>query len=207
MPRSNVLLLVLAVLMAATSAPAQSGSLAAIEVQGGYAIPRGEFGRGDLGARPLAGPYYAAGARIRVAGPLAVYGRYKEIRFGCANCVDLTLANSMIARSGELGVDLRPFRPFGAPFGMQPWFRAGGVYHTLGFSGGREKLTSRAALGIGFGAGVSILVLGRVELIPGLGFVAVPAEFEFTVAPSHSMEVRSLTLEVGAAVRVRGRSE
>ena len=201
MPRCIAYLLLLALVVIGAPAAAQRRVSGALEAQVGYAIPRGEFGTGETGARPRAGPRFALGGQIRLSGALALFVNYHQTWFGCANCALLELDDSMITRGAEAGIDLRPLP---ARFGARPWFRGAAVYQTLGFSDAEERLTSRAALGFSIGAGVAVPFHGLLELMPGIRFVVAPAEFDFATAPARSFDVRALTLEFGAAVRVGG---
>jgi hypothetical protein len=62
-------------------------------------------------------------------------------------------------------------------------------------------MSSTPAIGFSGGGGLTFALAEVVAVSPGVRFLSLPADFDFTALPNRSLSVRALTLDFGLAVR------
>jgi hypothetical protein len=166
------------------------------EARVGWAAPAGDLGSGP-GFDPESGPTFALGLRLSFTPLVGIYAGYRQTRFGCDTCERLGLDGTAILDGLEAGLHLEPPRP--VPY--SPWLRAGVLQQQLAFTGFGERLASESSTGFGGQLGFGIPLSPRLHFNPAIGFLSVPADFEFTTVSDRSTRVSAFTIELGAAYR------
>lgn len=176
------------------SLAAQSPIPLTIEARGGIAVPVGDFASSSEGFNAGNGPAFAAGVLVEPLSFLGLFAGYQQVRFDCSRCAAAGLDGSVVLAGPEAGIHL------GAPVrfaGGAPWFRASVLYHSLAFSGMGDRITSDAEVGFMTAAGFSFPVYQRVAIVPAIRFLAVPADFEFSLLPDRSLDVTAVSFDLG----------
>jgi hypothetical protein len=189
-------LIPLLVLALPASLAAQLPVSLTVEARAGYAVPTGDFANSAEGFVADAGPALGVAVVVHPIPALGVFVGYQQLRFGCAPCAGAGLDDSAVLAGTEGGLHVSIPVEFA---GAVPWLRASALYHSLAFSGMGDRMTSDPAFGFGGAAGVSVPVLGRLEVSPGIRFMAVPAHFDFTVLPDRSVDVTAVSFDLGFA--------
>lgn len=187
---------VVTLLLAAVPAAAQDLPRATISVDGGVAIPLGEF-RSD-GART--GWAVGATGTVRVLGPLALYASVERTTFGVG---DAPAGDVDRWTDTGLGAGLRLWLPQGEGRRWLPWAQLGVGWHDTDpplADAAFAALDTDGIMTLEGGAGVDLLLAGgRLMLRPALKFRRYGYEIEVDDTTSRA-SVSSLTLAVGLVV-------
>jgi hypothetical protein len=184
-PRLALLpLLAAAALLAARPAAAQL----TLEARAGFSVGNDEAAASRLEPRPR--PAVSLGAEYAATRTLSVYAGVSRAAFGCEEgfCTDRDVSFSSTGADAGLRLHLPHL----------PWLRAGVLYHTLSTTtrAGPDPGESSSGQGFGYevGAGVTIPLLRRVRLLPGLGYR--------THSAASGDQVSIVSAEMGIAFRM-----
>lgn len=170
----------------------------AIEARAGLATPVGAFADSEDQFTAESGMSYAVGGRVSALSSFGIFAGYQRTDFDCEQCAQIALDDSVTLEGLEAGVDL------GLPLAtlpISPWLRAGIIYQQLVFSGFDGERASDPSVGFSGGLGLSIPVLGLLEIMPAVRYFTVPAEYTFDGGlRDGSADVSALTADVGVAV-------
>lgn len=161
------------------------------------AVPVGGFAGRDDGIEAETSFGFDAGAAVGL-GALTVYGEYQEIEFGCGECGEAGVAETVLDRGWGAGV-IVPFPTSVA--GLRPWARVGVVGHHLRFRFEQESAYSDPALGWSLGIGAEARPLRWLRVEPSLLFRQYPARFGFAIdVPDRRTSISYLTFGLGLGV-------
>jgi hypothetical protein len=161
------------------------------------ALPIGGFASRDHGVTADASVGFDAGGAVAL-GPLAIYGEYQEIAFGCEECEEVELEGSVLDRGWGAGV-LVPLR---SPIaGFEPWGRIGVIGHHLRFRSNAEAAYSSSALGWAAGIGAEARPLRWLRIEPALLLRGYEAGFGFAIdVPDRDVSVTYIALGLGIGI-------
>jgi hypothetical protein len=183
-PPALLPLLAAVALLAARPAAAQF----TLEARAGFSVGNDEAAASRLEPRPR--PAVSLGAEYAATRLLSVYAGVSRAAFGCEEGFCTRRDVSFASTGAEAGVRLHPPR--------LPWLRAGVLYHTLTATTRAGPAPGESAAGRGFGyevgAGVTVPVLRRVRLLPGLSYR--------THSAASGDHVSLVTAELGIALRM-----
>jgi hypothetical protein len=148
-----------ALLTCGSAAPAAAQAVS-LELRGGAAVGNHTPAAAGLETEP--GPSLSAIVQVDVAPRVGVYGTYTRASFGCREgfCVgdDVTITSD----------------GFGGGLVAHPtaylWTRIGALLHGATVSAGAGDFTTDRQLGYELGAGGTIPIGARLDIVPGIGF-------------------------------------
>jgi hypothetical protein len=162
------------------------------------AIPVGSFAGRDDGIAARASSGLDAGGSISL-GSLRVYGEYQQVDFGCDECGEAGLEETVLDRGWGAGAIL--------PLGMglplaEPWVRLGVIGSHLRFRGQGETAYSDASLGWSAGAGADLRLRSWLLVQPVLLYRSYGTTFRFGIdVPDRDLTVSYFGLGLALALR------
>lgn len=167
-----------------------------VEVRAGAGVPVGDFSDVQSGVEAGAGPAASAGLVYHLSERFGVFAAYEWATFSCSRCAEFGLDDELVDRGAGFGLEAA------LDLGLlEPWLRAGGLYHTLRFSGLGGELDSESGFGFMAGAGAALGLPAVLRLTPGLFYRSYPAELDLGGLPARTLDVTHLRADVGLAYR------
>ena len=158
--------LLLAGVLAASSASAQSILPFSFEVRGGLGIKTDEFRPSDTETTTASGGVgIGANAAFDFLPGVAIYGSYDRYSFNTSIAsFGSAVAEEYVDQGFSAGAKISP--PLSALLGFSPWARAGVLFHTLELTGVSE--TSDRSTGFEVGGGINIPLGLVLSFTPGV---------------------------------------
>lgn len=196
MKKTHAVLLALAA-TAALAAPARAQlpnfTPFSFEARGGLSLPLGEM-KSDGDAK--VGTTVGASVTYHALPLIGVYGGYSRSEFGVGDdeLEDGKYTDSGFAAGVRVGIPT-PLIP------IDPWARAGLVFHRLQASVGDEEVfESDSGTGFEVGAGLGFGLGPKVSVTPGVTYTAY--RYEADGGPDDEVEVNHLRLDLGLRIRL-----
>lgn len=168
----------------------------AVEVRAGAGIPTGDFADGRVQAE--SGVSFGGNVLVGVTPVLGLFAGYSQTRFGCGDCELFQLDRDVRDDGFDVGAQatLRP-----ALVGLEPWLRAGAVFHQLTFSGNGGDASSDRGTGFSVGGGVAYRTTVGFSLTPGVHYRSYTADFPLGDLPGRSVDVAHVIVDLGISYR------
>ena len=189
-------LALMAGMLAASGAPAQSILPFSAEIRGGLGITNGEFRESDPDISTAPGGV-GVGATVAFGflPGVAVYGGYDRYVF---NATVLGIDAEYVDQGFVAGARIAP--PIGALLGFNPWVRGGILFHDIELTEVDEK--SDRSTGFEIGGGIDIPLGMVLSFTPGVIFRSYSPSFDGGDTGTADGSVQYFDLSVGLRARI-----